>query len=80
MREIKKRGLIFHAVGHGWTCECLGISSTGWHKAEKVPENIRPYLAKINGERKFFKDICMNTQLCYSRREVREKLVDEVVG
>ena len=80
VREIKKRGLIFHAVGHGWTCECLGISSTGWHKAEKVPENIRPYLAKINGERKFFKDICMNTQLCYSRREVREKLVDEVVG
>lgn len=76
--EIKKRGLILHGVGHGWTCECLGISSTGWQKRSDVPESIRPYLAEVKGERKFFKDTPLNTQLCYSNPAVRKMLVEEV--
>ena len=77
--ELKKRGMVVHAVGHGWTCECLGISSTGWQKRTEVPASLRPYLAQVGGERKFFKDVPLNTNLCYSRADVREKLVSEVV-
>lgn len=42
--EIRKRGLIYHKIGHGWTCECLGYPSTGWHTVEDegVPPEIRP--------------------------------------
>lgn len=77
--ELKKRGLIVHGVGHGWTCECLGIPSNGWHERETVPEEIRPYLAQIDGERKFFKNKPLNTQLCYSNPVVRDLLVNEVI-
>lgn len=80
IRELQKRGLIIHGVGHGWTCECFGISSTGWQKRAEVPEDIRSDLAMVGGERKFFDDIPLNTQLCYSQERVREKLVNEVVG
>src|SRR4029453_14284547 len=28
--EAKKRDLVYHAVGHGWTCEPFGIRGLGW--------------------------------------------------
>ena len=48
--EIKKRDLIYHKVGHGWTCESIGIPSTGWNKAEDsaYPAEIQPYMAEVN--------------------------------
>ena len=27
--------LLYHAVGHGWTCEPFGISGLGWEAAEE---------------------------------------------
>jgi len=79
--EIRRRGLIYHKIGHGWTCECLGYSSTGWHTTDdsKVPNDVRIHLAQINGVRKFFEDKPLNTHLCYSRKDTRDKFVQAVV-
>lgn len=81
LNEIKKRGMLYHAVGHGWTCECLGFPSMGWHKVkdEEIPQDQRGFLAMIGGKRTFFEGIPLNTQLCYSNEAVRKILVDEVV-
>ncbi len=79
--EIEKRNLIYHKVGHGWTCESIGYPSTGWHKVENpaVPAELRPYLAEINGQRSFYEGIPLNTHLCYSNPEVRQRMTEEVV-
>lgn len=79
--ELRKRGLSYHACGHGWLCESIGYSSTGWHQAknEEIPETIRPLLAEVNGVRQFFGDIPVNTQLCYSSPEVQRRVVREIV-
>lgn len=80
--EIKKRGMTYHAVGHGWTCEALGFPSSGWHKVEddRIPEDKRQYLAEIGGKRTFFEGIPLNTQLCYANPEASRLLVDEIVN
>lgn len=79
--EIEKRSLIYHKVGHGWTCECIGYPSTGWHKVENpdIPAELRPYLAEVNGQRSFYEGIPLNTHLCYSNPEVRQRMTKEVV-
>ena len=79
--EITRRGMQYHAVGHGWTCESIGYSSTGWHHADNntIPEHIRPLLAEVNGKREFFGGIPINTHLCYSNPAVRDKIVSEVI-
>lgn len=78
--EIAKRALDYHAVGHGWTCEPFGISGTGWDVYNgEIDESIKPYLAEINGERTFFGGKALNTNLCYSRADVRAKVTDAIV-
>ena len=76
--EIKKRGMIFHAVGHGWTCEPFGIPSRGWDENGEVPEKYRKYFALVNGERGFYKGVPLNTNLCYSNAEARKAVVENV--
>ena len=77
--EIKKRGMIFHAVGHGWTCEPFGIPSRGWDEVKKIPEKYKDYFALLNGTRGFYKGIPLNTNLCYSNPLVRKMVIDNVV-
>lgn len=80
IQEIKKRDMIFHAVGHGWTNEALNIPSTGWQKYEIDDEsNYKNLLAEINGKRDFFENIPLNTQLCYSNPNARKLLVTQVI-
>ena len=78
--EIKKRGLDLHMVGHGWTCEPFGIPGPGWypHKGP-IPEGSRKYLAEINGERKLWGNIALNTNLCYGNDETRRIVVQSIV-
>ncbi len=81
--EIRKRGLHFHDMGHGWTAESFGIDSTrGWVKSEgdAVPPESRKYLAEINGERKLFGGIALNTNICLSNPEAREKMADYIAS
>ena len=74
--EIKKRGLLYHAAGHGWTCEPFGIAGTGWDadREHPVPEASKPYLALVNGKRELWGNIPLNTNLCYSTPAVRETI------
>lgn len=74
------RDMIYHAVGHGWTCEPLGISSRGWEDGVAVPEEYRTYLAQIDGKRGFFKGVPLNTNLCYSNPEARKLMIEEILS
>ena len=82
VEAIKERDMIYHAVGHGWTAACLGLEgSNGW-KITQAPLTVQQQnaLALVNGKREFFGGIPLNTHLCYSSSEVRERMVEEVVS
>ncbi len=82
-REIREvialRGMYFHAVGHGWTCEPFGIPSRGWQDNLPMPEEYRDCFAQVNGKREFFKGVPLNTNLCYSNPRARKAVVEEIV-
>ncbi|TVR63025.1 MAG: DUF4838 domain-containing protein [Spirochaetaceae bacterium] len=77
--EIDRRGLLYHAVGHGWTTEPFGIKGLSWdQRVHEVDPTVREYLAQIGGERKIFDGIPLNTNLCYSNEEARRIMVEEI--
>jgi len=79
--EIEKRGILYHAVGHGWTSSAIGLNSTGWEdKSTVVPEDKKAMVAEMGGERKYFNNMPLCTNLCYSNPDVKKALVDTVVG
>ena len=79
--EIKKRDMLYHAVGHGWTCEPFGMSGLGWACSEgEPPAEVAQYLAEVNGERKLWHGVPINTNLCYGNAKAREMVTDEIVS
>lgn len=80
--EIKKRDMILHAVGHGWTCESMGYPSVGWDVVDnnKIPDETRKHLALIKNKREFFEGIPLNTNLCYSQEVVKDSLLKQIVS
>ncbi len=80
--EISKRGLQFHDMGHGWTAEPFGLDSTeGWVSVDpELTEEQRESLALLNGERKLFRGIALNTNLCMSKARVRSTMADSIVA
>ena len=78
--EIKKRGLIYHAVGHGWTCDTIGLRGLSWDKVKyDLSDEQRELLAMVDGKREVFGDIALNTNLCYSNPKARETIVSAIV-
>ena len=78
--DIEQRGLMYQSIGHGWTCEPLGIKGLGWDKDETVyPEEISSKFALVNGKRELWDGVALNTSLCYSNPEVRVLMSDAVV-
>jgi len=79
-REITRRGLGYHKTGHGWTCEPFGIDGSGWNanKQYDISDEIRSYLAQIGGERALWRNVPLNTNLCYSNPTVRGKMTDAI--
>lgn len=80
--EMSKRGIQFHDIGHGWTAAPFGLDITGgWAAMDDslVPENMRKYLAMLNGERKLFGNRPINTQFCMSSPEAR-RIVAEYIA
>jgi len=77
--EIFKRGLMYHAVGHGWTCEPIGIHGTSKDVyTGELTEEQTESLAQVNGVRELWKGVALNTNLCYSNPKVREKMVNNI--
>ncbi len=80
--ELSKRGLQFHDMGHGWTAEPFGIRSTnGWLRENDnpVPENMRRYLAEVNGVRGLWGGVALNTQFCMSDPAARSIVAAYIV-
>ncbi len=77
---MKKRSLLLHAAGHGWTCEAIGLPSIGWvpEKAEPSPK-VQRLLALVNGKREYIDRIPMNTNLCYSDPDAIDRFCNTVV-
>ena len=78
--EIAKRGLNYHAVGHGWTCEAFGVRGTEWRKHdEALPEEYKQALALRDGKRELWKYSVINTNLCFSTKSVRQRMIRTVL-
>jgi hypothetical protein len=78
--EIKKRGLLYHAVGHGWTCKPLGLPGFDWDPVEDhINSEDRELLALVGGKRELYQGVPINTNLCYSNPKVRTRMVKAVV-
>lgn len=77
--EIQKRGLMYHAVGHGWTCEPLGIEGDGWETQQpELSEDVRALLAEVNGTRGLWNGVGLNTNLCYGNPEARRRITEAI--
>ncbi len=81
VEEMKKRGLLFHHVGHGWTSTPFGFEGNGGYPVEpnSVPEDRKWHLAMKNGKREFHGNVPNWTNLCYSNPKVREIIVSSIV-
>ncbi len=80
--EMAKRGIRLFDMGHGWTAESFGISSVvGWEKQgeDTIPENMRQYLAMLDGKRGLCHGVALNTQICMSNPEARKIIVNHVL-
>lgn len=77
--EIKKRGLLYHAVGHGWTCEPFGVPGLAWEEyTGDISPEVLSNFAEINGERGLCKGVPLNTNACYSNKNVRNRITDYI--
>ena len=77
---MKRRGLVFHRVGHGWTSAAFGMPRSGWVKeTTPVPAEYTRWLAEVQGERKLFKEIPINTELCYSFQPAFDAFIETIV-
>lgn len=77
--EIVKRDLLYHSTGHGWTCEPFGIHGTGWNACtEEIPPETKQYFAEVGGKRELWENVALNTNLCYSNAEVRDRITDSI--
>ena len=74
-----ENGLMYHAIGHGFTCECYGVHALGWQEfdEETMPAEFRKVLAMRNGKRDLAWKIPLISALCYSDPEVQKQVVAE---
>lgn len=79
--EMKKRGLLYHTAGHGWTCEPFGIPGESWERDVHydIPQESVECLALVNGKRELWGNVPLNTNLCYSNPRVRSTIAQAVV-
>jgi hypothetical protein len=75
--EIKRRGLHYHAVGHGFTCEPFGLPALGWDPVDiQVEPETSRFFACVDGKRELWTGVPLLTNLCYSNPEARRKMVE----
>ena len=82
--ECNRRGLILPAIGHGWTCKAFGFNpnnnTKNTYDLGEYENFDKSMLAQLNGKRDFFRNVPIYTQVCLSRRDVRDKITDEIVS
>ena len=71
--EIKRRGLFFHDVGHGWTCAPLGLLEN--ENPGNATEENKQLMAIVKGKRGN-RSVAQSIQLCYSNPVARDKMTD----
>lgn len=80
VKDIKSRGMIYHAVGHGWTCEPFGYSGLGWDQVDYEPKKEDLiHLALVNGKRDFWDKRPIDTNLCYSNKDTRDIINKDIL-
>lgn len=72
-------GLMYHAVGHGFTCEAYGVPSLGWLELD-WPDEYIDVLAQRNGKRDLSWNMPLISALCYSREDVQKRIIDYAVN
>ena len=78
--EMEKRGLQFHDIGHGWTCEPLGISSiNSFLDDSEISDEARGFIALRDGKRTLFNNRPRHTEFCMSNELARKRVVDYIV-
>lgn len=78
--EVKKRGLMLHRAGHGWTGEVLGYETASWNQAEgRAALGEQKLAAKIGGVRRLYRGIPADTNLCYHSGEAVTAFADRVL-
>lgn len=78
--EIRRRGMDYHAVGHGWHARAMGIDVSHWNPVHPAaPADVSHMWAEVDGKRGLRWDRPMITSLCFSQDEVRQRMVDVVV-
>lgn len=77
-QEMKKRGLLNHRGGHGWTKAAFGEDVPG-DDIEEWSEERKALIAEINGKRTLFRGAFSDTNLCYSNPEVRQGICEAVL-
>ena len=80
--EIAKRGLMFHDIGHGWTCKPFGFpannNATNTYDVSGYTDEDKKVLAMLNGKRDFFHNVPIYTNVCMSDPAVRAAVVQGV--
>ncbi len=77
--EMAKRGIFYHAVGHGFHCEPFGLDCSFNDTKDVLPDpSIKRYFAYQNGGRDFHHHRMVYTNLCYTNPEVIEMISDSV--
>lgn len=77
---VKKRGLLLHKAGHGWTGEVLGFASLSWDaEGRPLAEERRPLAAQVDGRRGLWQGVPANTNLCFANRRAAEDFAALVV-
>lgn len=75
--EILKRGMQLWAGGHGWVAKVVGIDLEDrylYKEGKKpCPEEVKPNLAMLGGERKLNRNDPVFTNFCMSRQDLRAK-------
>ena len=81
--ELMKRGMILFSGEHDMIPAAMGFDLAAREEyrsgAKKIDENIRPYLAMINGKRGLYKNEILNTNLCISNPIVRTMIAEQAV-
>lgn len=79
--ELKKRDLMLHKAGHGWTGEVLGYEMSSWDTADKpLEEPEKSYAAMVGGVHGLYGGAPTNTNLCYHNHEAVDRFAERVTA